>query len=93
MVQRKITLNDGRKMPAVAFGTGSFGHLWENDKATQDGAMALRAGFRHLDTAQMYETEEAAATSIEMAKIGKGEIWVTTKREPTRLASTLTDDV
>lgn len=83
MVNRKITLNDGKRIPAIAFGTGSFGHLWENDKASQDGALALTAGFRHLDTAQMYETEEAAAASIEIAKIGKGEIWVTTKCKST----------
>lgn len=78
---RKITLSDGKQIPALAFGTGSFGHLGFHEQSVADGVRALEAGFRHLDTAQMYETERAIAESIKQSGLDRDEVFVTTKRE------------
>ncbi|KAF7305690.1 Aldo-ket-red domain-containing protein [Mycena chlorophos] len=49
-----IPLSDGRKIPAIAFGTGSI-YKWTD--VTHYVQQALEAGFSHIDTAQAYETE------------------------------------
>jgi 2,5-diketo-D-gluconate reductase A len=78
---RTLTLNDGKKIPALGFGTGSFGHFGNHEEAAQDGAIALKAGFRHLDTAQLYDTEPAVRESIDKAGLSKDEVFVTSKCE------------
>ena len=52
------TLNTGAKIPLLGFGT------WQ-DKDAQEPAVtiALKAGYRHIDTARIYGTE-AAVVSI-----------------------------
>lgn len=52
------TLNTGAKIPLLGFGT------WQ-DKEAQEPAVtvALRSGYRHIDTARIYGTE-AAVVSI-----------------------------
>ena len=44
-----ITLNDGTRMPSIA-----YGHIYwfGQEKIVDDVAMAIDAGFTHLDTAQ-----------------------------------------
>ena len=49
-----VTLNDGNKIPAVGFGV----FLIPNDGATYEAVTrALKAGYRHIDTAQAYGNE------------------------------------
>ncbi|KAF8181192.1 Aldo/keto reductase, partial [Mycena galopus ATCC 62051] len=50
----EFPLNDGKKIPAIAFGTGS---IYKRVDVTQYVQQALDAGFSHIDTAQYYETE------------------------------------
>ena len=48
-----VKLNDGKQIPAVGFGNM---HGWENEytqQAEDVPALALKHGFRHLDTAQV----------------------------------------
>ena len=46
-----ITLNDGNKIPAIGFGV----FLIPNDGPTYDAVLeALKAGYRHIDTAAAY---------------------------------------
>ena len=47
----KFKLNTGAEIPAIGFGT------WQ-DKDAQENAVAeaLKAGYRHIDTARMYST-------------------------------------
>lgn len=40
---------------------------------------ALKAGYRHIDTARVYGTEPAVAKGIEKSGVPRGEIFVTTK--------------
>jgi alcohol dehydrogenase (NADP+) len=45
----KLKLNTGAEIPAIGFGT------WQDKDAQQDAVYeALKAGYRHIDTARMY---------------------------------------
>jgi diketogulonate reductase-like aldo/keto reductase len=69
-----LTLNTGAKIPAVGFGT------WQ-DKDAQENAVeiAIRAGYRHIDTARVYGTEAAVAKGIKSAGIPREDLFITTK--------------
>jgi diketogulonate reductase-like aldo/keto reductase len=47
---RTITLNDGKKIPSLAWGNGSGG---VNSRAAELGTEVLKAGITHIDTAQV----------------------------------------
>lgn len=54
-------LNDNRRIPNIAFGTGSS---WHGKDVTDAVTTALEVGFRHIDTAQQYVNEENVGTAI-----------------------------
>jgi len=70
----KFKLNTGAEIPAIGFGT------WQ-DKDAQEGAVleALKAGYRHIDTARIYGTEPAVGKAIKESGIPRSEIFITTK--------------
>ncbi|KAK8865913.1 hypothetical protein IAR55_001061 [Kwoniella newhampshirensis] len=76
---RTITLSDGKKIPALGWGNGSGGMNRNPDKALSAGVIALKAGIHHIDTAQIYLTEVAAAGAIKEAGFTKADVWVTSK--------------
>ena len=48
-----IKLNDGKQIPALAWGNGTGGLQGSEQKAVDLGAQALNAGIVHIDTAQV----------------------------------------
>jgi len=69
-------LNNGVDIPCVGFGT------WQ----TPDGKVAIdsikcafEAGYRHIDTAAMYQNEVSVGQAINEAEIDRKELFVTTK--------------
>jgi hypothetical protein len=50
---RTIQLNDGKSIPALAWGNGTGGIENSGKKAIDTGAVALKAGILHIDTAQV----------------------------------------
>lgn len=70
----QLPLNTGAKIPAVGFGT------WQ-DADAQEAAVteALKAGYRHIDTARIYGTEPAVARGIKNSGVPREEIFITTK--------------
>ncbi|KAG8800782.1 hypothetical protein FRC17_006805 [Serendipita sp. 399] len=54
-------LRDGRHIPNLAFGSGS---ALRGKDAYNSVAAALRAGFRHVDTAQLYYNENSVGKAI-----------------------------
>lgn len=70
----KFKLNTGAEIPAIGFGT------WQ-DKESQEDAVyeALKAGYRHIDTARVYGTEPAVAAGIKKSGIPREEIFITSK--------------
>lgn len=70
-----IELNNGVMIPAIGYGTY---------KATnQDGYSvildAIRAGYRHLDTAKVYENEEEVGRAVRESGIPREEFFLTSK--------------
>ena len=75
-ISTRITLADGNSMPL--FGLG----VWAASpgKETYDATLyALKTGYRHIDTAEMYGNEKDVGNAITDSGIGRGEIFVTTK--------------
>lgn len=70
----KLPLNTGAQIPALGFGT------WQDVDAQENAvAEALKAGYRHIDTAHVYRTEAAVGKAIKNSGIPREEIFVTTK--------------
>lgn len=81
-----FTLNNGAKVPAIAFGT------WvdnENERPVMADAVyeAIKVGYRHIDCAQHYRTEKYIGQGIKRAIdegiVTRSELFVTTKVWPT----------
>lgn len=69
-------LNNKTTMPW--FGLGTF--LSESGKTTQDAVRwALEVGYRHIDTARIYNNEEDVGLAIKGSNVPREEIFVTTK--------------
>ena len=64
----------GAKMPAIGYGTMEF-----PGRATELVTHAINIGYRHIDTARKYGTEEQVGEGIRVSGIARGELWVTTK--------------
>ena len=65
----------GAHVPKIGLGT------WQNQGQTCVDAVrtALELGYRHVDTAQMYENEAAVGRAIEAADVSRDELFLTTK--------------
>ncbi|EJN61397.1 hypothetical protein HSB1_04380 [Halogranum salarium B-1] len=74
-------------LPAIGYGTSGDedGDAWTDSVAT-----ALHAGYRHVDTAQMYENEAAVGAGIERSDVDREDVVLATKVHPENLAP---DDV
>lgn len=73
---RTITLNDGNKIPAVGFGV----FLIPNDGPAYDAVLtALKAGYRHIDTAAAYFNESDVGRAVKDSGILREEIFITSK--------------
>ncbi len=66
----------GAKMPVVGYGTMSFPRP---DRAVELISHALEHGYRHIDTARKYGSEQWVGEAIRAAAIPRSELWVTTK--------------
>lgn len=71
-----ITLNNGVEIPILGFGTYQITNPQEAEQAVID---AIKAGYRHIDTAQSYLNEEAVGRGIAASGILREELFVTTK--------------
>ncbi|GJE90727.1 aldo/keto reductase [Phanerochaete sordida] len=81
-------LNDGRSIPALAFGSGTA--LYNKD-ASKPVAAAIRAGFRHIDAAQVYANEQHVGAGIAAAGVPRAELFVTTKLDRLPAGQTVRD--
>lgn len=59
------------EIPTLGFGTARMGKT-EAQKAVEN---ALELGYRHIDTAQMYENEDAVGTAVETSDIVRDEVF------------------
>ena len=70
-----IRLNNNIEIPQIGVGTWTL----RGETARQNVCLALEAGFRHIDTAQMYENEAEVGQGILDSGIPRQEIFLTTK--------------
>lgn len=73
--QPTILFHDGNSIPQIGLG------VWQtpNDTAVTAVKAALDAGYRHVDTAAIYENEAGVGEGIRASGIARSEIFLTTK--------------
>lgn len=80
--QQLVKLNDGHFIPALGFGTYKPEEVPEN-KPLEAIHLAIEAGFRHIDTAYVYQTEnhvgQAIRSKIAAGIVKREDIFITTK--------------
>ncbi|MFD1550823.1 aldo/keto reductase [Putridiphycobacter roseus] len=76
MIKKYFELNNGVKIPSIGFGTYK----------TPDGEMAINAikkaievGYRHMDTAAIYENEVGVGKGVQLCGVDRAKIFVTSK--------------
>ena len=72
----------GTAIPSIGFGTWTL----KGDQAGQLVQHAIDSGYRHVDTAAMYENEAAVGEGLRAAAVARDEIFLTTKIWHTHLA-------
>lgn len=85
------TLNNGTEVPALGLGTQNVrlqgdtseqGRNLLNETTRQAVVCALRAGYRHLDTAHGYLNEQGVGQGMIDSGVPREEIWLTSKLWP-----------
>lgn len=76
MVSGNISIADGVEMPSMGLG------LWQNKDETEcitSIEAAFEAGYRHLDTAQVYGNEAFVGEALQRSGLVRSDVFVTTK--------------
>lgn len=74
-------------MPSIDLGLGlGTSGLDDPAECTESVVTALEAGYRHVDTAQMYDNEAAVGEGIAAADVDRDEVVVATKIHPRNLS-------
>ncbi len=70
-----LTLNDGHSIPQLGFGV--FQVPPPETEATV--LAAIDAGYRHIDTAQMYGNEAGVGAAVRTSGLGRDDVYITSK--------------
>jgi 2,5-diketo-D-gluconate reductase A len=70
-----VELNNGVRIPQFGFGVFQI----PPEETARTVRTALEAGYRHLDTAQMYRNEEGVGAGIAESGVAREDVFVTTK--------------
>jgi len=73
--------NDNGAMPVVGFGTSPL----TGGLTAETVLAALKAGYRHIDTARKYGTEPAVGEALRACGLPRGDVFLTTKVSHERL--------
>ena len=71
----KFFSRNGVKIPSIGLGTWDL----RNKEGENVIKIAIEAGYRHIDTAQMYENEKAVGNAIYNSNIARDKFFITTK--------------
>ena len=86
VLTEKLTLKDGRQIPKVGLGTWK---MTESEVMEQAIDNAIACGYKHFDTAEMYENEHLVGAALKKAcaKYGvkRQDLWITAKIPPWRM--------
>ena len=73
---------NGAKIPAIGLGTWDLrGRI-----CARVVEQALRLGYRHIDTAEMYDNEREIGDALRASRVSRNEVFITTKVWQTHLA-------
>ncbi|GAA3630795.1 aldo/keto reductase [Lactobacillus hamsteri] len=72
----KFKLNDNTEIPSFGFGTFQIPDDGSTYKAVSE---ALKAGYRHIDTAVAYFNEDEVGKAVRDSGIPREDIWITSK--------------
>ena len=75
-VQSRVTLSDGHTMPCVGFGTWM---IKDDLNGAEPILEAIRAGYRHIDTASLYNSERSVGEAVRLSALPREEFFITTK--------------
>ncbi len=70
-----ITLNDGAQIPQLGFGVFQI----PPDETEEAVSQALAVGYRHIDTAEMYQNEAGVGRALAASGLARDEVFVTSK--------------
>lgn len=75
LLSKTYTLNTGAKIPAIGLGT------WQSKPNEVKTAVevALKAGYRHIDTAAAYGNEKEVGDGIKASGVPRNDFFLTTK--------------
>lgn len=75
MTNPRITLNDGHTIPQLGFG------VWQVPPPEAERVVdeALQVGYRHIDTAQMYQNESGVGRAVAASGLPRADVFITTK--------------
>ena len=71
----QITLNNGRSIPQLGFGVFQI----EPKDTAEAVSTALKVGYRHIDTAEMYGNEREVGEAVAKSGLDRADVFVTTK--------------
>lgn len=71
-----VTLNNGVSMPILGFGVYQIQDPEECERCVLD---AISVGYRSIDTAQVYQNEEAVGRAMKKSGVPREEFFITTK--------------
>ena len=72
---KNFELKNGNKIPALGLGTSGL----RGKECTEVVKKALKIGYRHIDTADMYGNHRAIAEALNQAEIDRKQLFVTSK--------------
>ncbi|MFF1464818.1 aldo/keto reductase [Streptomyces sp. NPDC058330] len=70
-----VTLNNGVRIPQLGFGTFQI----PPEQTRETTSAALEAGYRHIDTAQMYGNEKEVGQAVRDSGLDRTDVFVTSK--------------
>ncbi|AOG60486.1 aldo/keto reductase [Spiroplasma helicoides] len=76
VLEKRIKFNDGNFIPQVGIGT----YKLDSENGIDESILAaLKAGYRHIDTAQYYGNHKQIAKAIKESKVKREDLFVTSK--------------
>lgn len=74
----RYALGDGSTMPCIGFGTYQI----KDEDCQSPVEEALKLGYRHIDTAEIYKNESACGRALVASGVAREDVYITTKLWP-----------
>ncbi len=75
MTAPDLALNSGQTIPQLGFGVFKIDSAETADAVSE----ALKVGYRHIDTAEMYRNEKGVGEAVRASGLDRGEVYITSK--------------